>query len=199
MIVTVAGAKKASSSIIAPRQRPPARFTIGAFPNWTTGGARIEARQLRRVVDQGGDPLADLEADREAPAADELIARFAHEHLPRRGASTAADYHSMISKHIAPTLGHLKVAEVTFADIDRLHHRLTGSGNPYRANRVIAVLSKMFVLALRWGMCEANPCKGVEKTRNIIAATSNPMSWQPCSRRWLPIPTSVSPTSSESC
>ena len=115
VIVTAAGAKSFifNYRTKAGRQR---RFTIGAFPNWTTGAARIEARQLRRVVDQGGDPLADLEADREAPAVDELIARFAHEHLPRRRASTAADYRSMISKHIAPTLGHFKVAEVTFAD-----------------------------------------------------------------------------------
>lgn len=164
VIVTAAGAKSFifNYRTKAGRQR---RFTIGAFPNWTTGAARIEARQLRRVVDQGGDPLADLEADREAPAVDELIARFAHEHLPRRRASTAADYRSMISKHIAPTLGHFKVAEVTFADVNRLHHRLTASGSPYRANRVIAVLSKMFALAVRWGMCEANPCKGIEKNK----------------------------------
>jgi Arm DNA-binding domain len=66
MIVTAAGAKSFifNYRTKAGRQR---RITIGGFPNWTTGAARMEARQLRRIVDQGGDPLADREADREAP------------------------------------------------------------------------------------------------------------------------------------
>jgi integrase len=37
------------------------------------------------------------------------------------------------------------------------------SGTPYRANRVLALLSKMFSLAVRWGMRLDNPCKGVER------------------------------------
>jgi integrase len=142
------------------RQR---RYTIGAAGDWTAGAARIEARKLRRKIDEGGDPLADLEADRAAPTVSELIARFEREHLSRRRASTAADYKSMIANHIAPALSTLKVAEVAFRDIDRLHHKITAAGYPYRANRVVAVLSKMFALAVRWGMCETNPCKGIEK------------------------------------
>ena len=40
-----------------------------------------------------------------------------------------------------------------------------GVDHPYRANRVVAVLSRMFSLALRWGMRRdgVNPAKGIEK------------------------------------
>ena len=50
-----------------------------------------------------------------------------------------------------------------FEDIDALHRKLTKAGSPYMANRCVAVLSKMFSLAVRWRMRDDNPGKGVEK------------------------------------
>jgi integrase len=143
------------------------RITIGGFPNWTVGGARTEARRLRRMIDEGGDPLGDVEAEREAPTVNALADRFETEHLTRRRPGTAADYRGMLFKYIRPALGRLKVADVSFADIDRLHHRITGAGHPRRANTVVAVLSKMFSLAVRWGMRDANPCRGIERNSEV--------------------------------
>ena len=94
------------------------RYTIGGFPDWSTTAARAEARRLRRLIDEGGDPLANIEADREAPTVAELIARFEAEHLVRKRAGTAADYARILKNHVAPALKHLKVAEVTFRDVD---------------------------------------------------------------------------------
>ncbi len=48
-----------------------------------------------------------------------------------------------------------------FGDIDRLHRKLTDSAGPFAANRVVAVLSKMFNLAIRWEMRESNPVRGI--------------------------------------
>jgi hypothetical protein len=42
------------------------RFTIGHFPNWRIEAARARAKELKRLVDTGGDPLADIEAKRHA-------------------------------------------------------------------------------------------------------------------------------------
>ena len=50
-------------------------------------------------------------------------------------------------------------------DIERLHRRITAAGHLHRANRVAAVLSKMFSLAMRWRMRDDNPCKGIERNR----------------------------------
>jgi integrase len=144
----------------AGRQR---RYTIGSAGDWTAGAARIEGRKLRRQIDEGGDPLGDVQAEREAPTVNELIERFQNEHLPRLRASSAFDYRNMIAKHIAPALGRLRVHEVSFSDVDRLHRRITNDGYSYRANRVIAVLSRMLALSVHWGMRDDNPCKNIER------------------------------------
>jgi integrase len=141
-------------------------FTIGSAGDWTTTAARVEARRLRRLVDAGGDPLGEIEAERAAPTVAELCDRFELEHLQRKRPRTAADYEGMLRVWIRPHFGpHAKVADVTFADIDALHRKISKTGATYRANRVIAVLSKMFSLAVRWHMRETNPCKGIEKNK----------------------------------
>ena len=141
------------------------RFTIGKYPSWSVGAARAKAQQLRRLVDQGGDPLGDIEAAREAPTVADLIARFDAEHIgPRLRKGTARAYRLLVRNHIAPHFGtHMKVADVAFADVDALHRKVTRGGSTYAANRCLAVLSKMFALSIRWGMRDSNPVRGVEK------------------------------------
>jgi integrase len=143
------------------------RHTIGATSDWTATDARKEARRLRRLIDEGGDPLADLEAEREAPTMSDLIARFESEHLTRRRASTGRDYRSAVGLYIAPSFKNMRVQDVTFADCDRLHHKISAAGHRRRANTVIAILSKMFSLAIRWGMRLDNPCRGIERNPEI--------------------------------
>jgi integrase len=139
------------------------RFTIGGFPNWTTGAARQEARRLRQLIDRGGDPLADLEQQRAAPTVADLIKRFEEEHLPRKRPETVRSYRGMLHRHIGPHFGaHTRVADVAFEDVDALHRKITKTGTPYEANRVVALLSKMFALAIRWKMRADNPAQGVE-------------------------------------
>jgi Arm DNA-binding domain len=141
------------------------RITIGRFPNWTVGAARKEARRLQQMVDQGGDPLGDIEAERRAPTVGDLCDRFEQEHLPRKRAGTVQAYRLILAKHIRPHFGtHTKVADVTFEDIDALHRKISKSGAPYAANRTLAVLSKMFSLATRWNMRTDNPAKGIGRT-----------------------------------
>ena len=139
------------------------RVTVGSASSWQTTAARAEAKRLRRLVEAGGDPLGDIEAEREAPSMADLIERFTAEHLSRKRSGTATDYRRMLDSHIGPALKHLKVADVVYADIDRLHQKITKAGHLYRANRVVAVLSKMFSLSIKWQMRDNNPCVGIER------------------------------------
>jgi integrase len=138
------------------------RITIGSFPPWRERQARARAEELRRLVDAGGDPMGDRRADRAAPTMNELADRFDAEHLPKRRPGTVQDYRSLLAQHIRPALGALKVAAVRHADIERLHNKIAAS-TPVRANRVVAVLSKMFSLAIKWEMRSDNPAKGIER------------------------------------
>ena len=117
--------------------------------------------ELRRLIDDGGDPLADIEAERAAPTVAELCDRFEQEHLPRKRPGTAEDYKRMLTNHIRPHFGaHTKVADVIFADIEALHRKISKSGATYAANRCVAVLSKMFSLAIRWNMRDRQSVQG---------------------------------------
>jgi integrase len=138
-------------------------FTIGSFPAWGTAAARTEAAALKRRISQGADPLGELAAGRAAPTVADLCERFIAEYLPRKRASTAKSYRQQIAAEILPALGRRKVSEIGFADVDALHRAITKRGRPYRANRVIATLSRMFSLAIKWHMRPDNPCKGIER------------------------------------
>lgn len=138
------------------------RLTIGSFPDWSTPAAREEAKRLKRSVDGGGDPVGDHNELRAAPTVNDLCDRVELEHLPRKREKTQADYRGAIRVHIRPTLGPRKVAAVTFTDVDALHRAITQHA-PYQANRVIALVSKMFSLAVKWGWRIDNPARGIER------------------------------------
>jgi integrase len=67
----------------------------------------------------------------------------------------------MISSIITPKIGPLRLNAVGKRDIESLHASLKAT--PYRANRVLALLSKMFALAAAWGWRTDNPARGVPR------------------------------------
>jgi len=136
------------------------RLTIGSFPDWKAGPARDEAARLKRLVDQGRDPMRERHELRGAPTVKNLADRYLAEHAIKKRTGDADK--AMIVKIIVPALGNRKVADVQFTDIDKLH-RDVSKCTPIRANRVAALLSKMFSLAIKWQIRETNPCKGIER------------------------------------
>ena len=140
------------------------RFTIGGFPEWSVAAARQEAKRLKREIDGGADPVGDQQENRAAPTVADLAARFQHDYVPRKRPSTQRVYRQQIAADILPALGRMKVATVRTADVDAFHHRLSGRA-PTHANRTLAVVSKMFSLAIRWGWRKDNPCRGVERNQ----------------------------------
>jgi integrase len=172
--VTAAGAR---SFVLNYRTRSgrERRYTIGSWPDWKTTTAREQAKELKRRIDRGEDPMAELESDRNAKSVTDLCDRYIEEHLPKKRGSSAEDDKAMIARYIKqegdkaakiePRLNYLKVSEVSFSDIDGLHRAITKRGNPYTANRVLALLSKMFNLGIRWQWRSDNPCKGIERNQ----------------------------------
>jgi len=157
--VTASGARSFILNFtVAGRER---RLTIGAYPAWKVATARKEAERLRREeIDRGHDPLGARHAARDAPTVSDLCDRYLAEHAIKK--RSVADDKSMIRRIVRPELGSRKVASITFTDIDRLHRKMTKE-TPYQANRLLALLSKMFSLSIRWEMRSDNPAKGVER------------------------------------
>jgi integrase len=139
-------------------------YTIGDAAHWRATAARTEAKRLKLVIDQGGDPQGELQDERAAPTMLDLTQRFEAEHLPRLRPLSRSFYPTVLRDRVLPFFGaKTKVADVTYGDIDRFHRAITVEGSPYAANRYTGLVSKMFNLAARWEMCERNPCQGVER------------------------------------
>ncbi len=147
------------------RAAPMRKLTIGRHGNpWTPDQAREEARRILADVAHGADPAAEREAAKKAETLADLAARFMAEHVnAKRKSRTSAEYGRLLDKLILPVLGARKLADVSRADVSRLHYALRDT--PYQANRVLALLSKMMNLAEAWGLRPngSNPCAHVER------------------------------------
>ena len=90
------------------RQR---RFTIGRWPEWTVTAAREQAKALRRIIDDGGDPLGEREAGMVSPRIPDLIDRYIETHTPNLAPNNRADQISMLRKLVQPVNGRVKVSQ----------------------------------------------------------------------------------------
>lgn len=145
------------------QQRRPA---IGVHGPMRPEAAREIARRWLAEVAQGKDPSQDRAEARAAPTVQQLCDRYITEHAETRKKETSIrNDRRLIDNHLAPALGKKKVASVTRADIAALHHSLRAT--PYEANRMMAMASKMFSLAERWGLRPdgSNPAKNIDRYR----------------------------------
>lgn len=135
------------------------RGTIGRWPEWTATMARAKAIKYRLKVSEGIDPFEIVRAE----TLSELAADYMrlHANVKKRAVSARAD-NRLLKKHILPALGErTHIDRITTRDVERLHVDM--SDTPYQANRVLALLSKMFSLACKWDSLTENPCTGVSK------------------------------------
>lgn len=161
----------------AGRQR---RMTFGRWPEWSVSAARVRAKELRRDVDAGYDPLAERDELREQPRIRDLIDRYLEEHASKLAKTNASDQRSMLEKLVAPHWANWLVIEITKSDVDKLltkvaegrarphkakpnnrARKLQGAKpTPIRANRLGEVLRKAFNLSIEWGWRDDNPANG---------------------------------------
>jgi integrase len=147
------------------RDAPLRKLTVGRHRSpWTADEARAEARRLSGLAAHGKDPAGARAAARAAPTVADLAQRFLSEHAEaKRKTSTAKEYRRLLDHVVLPAIGRKRVADVTRQDVARLHHARRAT--PTEANRALAVISKMFNMAERWGERPdgSNPCYHVEK------------------------------------
>ena len=160
------------------------RVTIGRHGvEFTAEQARNEARRLRGLIASGGNPALERSRDRSEPTVAALGQRYIDEYArPHKKPSGLAQDRRNLDNHIIPLIGSLKVSEVERQDIARvmrdvaagktakdektkLQGRRIVRGGEIVANRVQALLSKMFELAEDWKFRppNSNPCRGAKR------------------------------------
>jgi integrase len=142
-------------------------YTIARYPDWSLERARKEASRLRGEIkpEQGKkpiDPLEEKRRERETPTIADLKADYLERWaIPRKRPKSIHDDKLMLDGIIIPRFGQLAVDAVTRRDVEGLHNDLVGT--PFKANRVLSLLSKMFSLAQEWGWRPDNPAVGIQK------------------------------------
>ncbi|MFZ1425447.1 MAG: tyrosine-type recombinase/integrase [Geminicoccaceae bacterium] len=145
------------------RAAPQRWLSLGRHGSITLDQARALAQAALAAIARGQDPQAERLDGRAAATVADLWARYEADHLPRKKSKSQVNDRQLWRDYLSPALGRKRAADLTVADIDRLHRGLREK--PYTANRALALLSKMLALSERWGLrpVGSNPCRTVER------------------------------------
>ena len=141
--------------------RHPRRLTLGTYPILGLADARAQAKEALATVVGGGDPAMVKRADRSAISFGELADDYIERHAkPKK--RTWRDDKRMLEKYVPKEWRRTNAADVRRRDIRDLLDSLVGR-TPILANRVLALLRKVYNFALSRDLVEVNPCHGIER------------------------------------
>ena len=156
--VTASGARAfVLNYFIEGRER---RMTIGAFPAWSATGAREHAKKLRVKVDRGEDPLEKKQARRGALTFGALATEYRERHAIHKRDGGDVD-RARLDRDVLPLWRNRKAEDITRADVIRLVETKAQSA-PIAANRLLALVRKVFNFAVSRDLLQANPCLQVK-------------------------------------
>jgi integrase len=139
------------------------RHTIGTYPIISLAEARYAARailrdmQLGHVLDDDAPPLRTL---------GDVIPEFIEKHARPKNRDWRATQ-SMLQRF--QPLFRRRLAEIKRADVVRILDSIIAEGKPYRANRVLAAIKKLFAWALDRGLIEVHPIFGLKPPSKELA------------------------------
>ncbi len=144
------------------------RPTLGAHGTLTCEQARDAARQMIVAALNGQDPSKERRDRRHAATVNELIERYINDYAKvHKKASSVLQDIRMLRRVVGPRFGAMKVLSVTRSDVMRLHAAMKDT--PYEANRMLAVISKMFNVAELWGARQegSNPVQLIKRYKEV--------------------------------
>lgn len=153
------------SFILSYRQNGRKRLlSLGKYGVYTVDEARELAIDKLAEINRGEDPVEEKRRQSKAQTFAELCEVYLDRYAKAHKKSWKED-ERRINNHLLPVWRHHLVTSLSRHDIATLHNKI-GSDRPYEANRTLALLSKMFDLAIEWGILEetqANPASRVKK------------------------------------
>jgi integrase len=151
----------------------PAKLTLGPYPTIGLGEARRRAREELGKIAGGEDPAstkrtareavkaaAAAESDRVSAVAAEFVKRAVTKRTgnKRISDSWAAERERLLRVEVLPKIGSKRIGDVTKADILGLLEGMVDRGSAVNANRLLAVLRRMFNWCISRGLVDKSPC-----------------------------------------
>ncbi|WP_445144378.1 tyrosine-type recombinase/integrase [Dyella sp. Tek66A03] len=140
----------------------PERVTLGKVGMLSLGAARDAARAWIGRAAMGVDVRAQVKRDRMRGATVAHLFKQWHDNASTRGLRSLAQDKALWDRWVLPSLGKREAQGVSSSDVEGLSRRV-GAQHPRTANKIVALLSRVFALALRRGEVEKNPAHGVAR------------------------------------
>lgn len=138
------------------------RLTFGKYPDKPLADARLEARNLLVCVAKGQDPASDKRIDRQAETFADLCAEYLEHHAKPNKKSWQAD-ERLLGKDLLPLWAHRKANGISRREVIALLDNVVQRGSPIMANRLLALLRKVFNFGIEREILENNPCWAVRR------------------------------------
>jgi integrase len=115
------------------------RLTLGTYPATSLSKARTLATEARGLLEAGEDPST-------ITAAVESLKAICEEYLSREGSKlrSAQERQKTFNRLVYPILGAVKIDAIRRTDIVRLLDKIEDERGPVMADKVLALLSKVF-------------------------------------------------------
>lgn len=144
----------------------PRKLTLGGYPAISLKDAREQAAAARDAVDRGVDPIEEQRRAKSAAGADlDLFENVAAEFLKRNTRAAPAwkaEMGRLLEREVFPQWRGKRIGEIAKRDVIRLLDRLLDRGVGVMANRVFAVIRRIFNWAVERDIIAASPCAGLK-------------------------------------
>ncbi len=143
-------------------------IVLGAYGlDFTLDQAHDKATRERGKLVDGADPLADRQRERitaEAGDTFEIVAEsFIERYVkPNKRPRPAAEDERIINRDLIPKWGTRKPEDISRRDVIELLDGITDRGSPVQANRVLAVVRKLFGWCVERAILDVSPVVGVK-------------------------------------
>ncbi len=135
---------------------------IGTHPAITIEEARTRALAMRAAIERGENPFEEQHRLKTMPLFKDFVALdympFAQQHK-----RSVDDDESKFRLHLNPAFGERRMCDISLQDIQRYLTSLLKTLSKATGNRHLALLSRLFGLAVQWGRMTKNPCTGIAK------------------------------------
>ncbi len=133
------------------------RLTLGMYPVMSLAEARDQARAKLAAIAKGEDPQVEKVAVREAPTFGELADIYLERHAKVKKRSWRED-ERILRVELLPHWKSRKAQSLERSEVTELLDGIVSRGAPIMANRVKALVSKIFNFGIGRGLVEHNPC-----------------------------------------
>ena len=139
------------------------RFTLGIYPEMSLAEARVKANDVMARVREGRDPHAEKIEYKNAETFDDLWQAYIES--PRacnKAPATLQDETRKYENILKPAFGDMKIQDITRKHISRVLNPIAAKA-PVNANRLYALLSMLFNMAVSDGWINYSPMAGMRK------------------------------------